>query len=132
MNQTMVKNWNSVVKSTDLIYHLGDFGFSKYDQLLPIFNSLNGTKILIQGNHDQHGKKLAWASKHKNAFINIDNTRIYISHYPDDQVDESLYDFYLHGHCHGTLPNTNKRFDVGVDCFGFTPITLDQIKGKII
>lgn len=36
----------------------------------------------------------------------------------------------LHGHCYGTFPvdMTQKRVDVGVDCFGYTPIALEELE----
>ena len=131
MNHKLIQNWNSIVNKNDTIYHLGDFGFAKGDQLSQIFDCLNGNKILIQGNHDQHGKKLPWSSKCNNCVITINNIKIYLSHYPDDQIHKSNYDFYFHGHCHNTLPNTQTRIDVGVDCWNFYPISFDQLEAKM-
>jgi hypothetical protein len=37
-------------------------------------------------------------------------------------------DLHLYGHSHGTLPGTAASTDVGVDCFGFRPVTLDEIR----
>jgi calcineurin-like phosphoesterase family protein len=35
-------------------------------------------------------------------------------------------DLHFYGHSHGTLPGTAASTDVGVDCFGFRPVTLDD------
>ena len=45
-------NWNSVVKSNDVVYHLGDvlFGENKVDWMEAQLNKLNGTKHSILGN----------------------------------------------------------------------------------
>ena len=51
-NESLIKNWNKVVKKEDDIFHLGDFGFGTKEELKSIFNRLNGKKYLIMGNHD--------------------------------------------------------------------------------
>ena len=53
MNETIINNWNSIIKEDDTIYHLGDFCLSNDDEIKSIFNRLNGNKILIRGNHDR-------------------------------------------------------------------------------
>ena len=57
MNETIINNWNSIVKNNDTIYHLGDFCLSTNDEIKSIFNKLNGNKILIRGNHDRKSVK---------------------------------------------------------------------------
>lgn len=37
---------------------------------------------------------------------------------------------HCHGHCHGTINTLNvdlKRFDVGVDVYSYTPVSIEQI-----
>src|SRR5574343_532307 len=48
----LIKRWNSVVNPDDKVYHLGDIGFTNFPYVERIFQSLNGTKVLIKGNHD--------------------------------------------------------------------------------
>ena len=53
MDETLIKNWNSLAKPKDKVYVLGDFFmYYKKPKLREILNRLNGTKILIKGNHD--------------------------------------------------------------------------------
>jgi calcineurin-like phosphoesterase family protein len=33
----------------------------------------------------------------------------------------------LHGHSHGRLKPMPRQFDVGVDAWGFRPVTLDEL-----
>lgn len=51
MDETMVDNWNRVVRPQDKVYHLGDIAMSKRP-LHAIMPRLNGEKVLIKGNHD--------------------------------------------------------------------------------
>ena len=137
MNSFMIAKWNEVVKPQDIVYYLGDFAFARYEQILPIFNSLNGTKVLSSiGNHDGGSiKQLPWVSKHKNSsFFNTDWH--YMSHFPDDIISEFdrckyKYKYYFHGHCHNTLPNTSKKIDVGVDCWNYAPVSFEQLEAKM-
>ena len=52
MNEYIINKWNSVVNENDVVYHLGDVGFGNTEELKQLVGRLNGTKILIRGNHD--------------------------------------------------------------------------------
>ena len=52
MNEYIIQKWNSVVKENDIVYHLGDVGFGTTEMLKELVSRLNGTKILLRGNHD--------------------------------------------------------------------------------
>ena len=53
MNNTIINNWNNVVKGGDIVYVLGDFCFGNTERTNEIFNKLNDKIILIRGNHDR-------------------------------------------------------------------------------
>jgi calcineurin-like phosphoesterase family protein len=52
MNETMIQNWNSVVRPGDKVYHLGDVVFGDKDWFKRMLPRLMGSKRLIVGNHD--------------------------------------------------------------------------------
>jgi len=52
MNQTIIKNWNELVKPEDTVYNLGDCFLGKASESQQLLKSLNGHKLLIKGNHD--------------------------------------------------------------------------------
>lgn len=52
MHEVMIDRWNSVIKSNDMVYHLGDFCFGK--RWIAIAERLNGRKKLVMGNHDTY------------------------------------------------------------------------------
>lgn len=105
MNDTLIKNWNSVIKPEDTVIHLGDIGLGKESSLRCIVPSLNGHKILIKGNHD---------GKSKNFYLEcgfeevcgtkleiIDGVEVFFSHCPESRPgDGSHYDIHLYGHVH--------------------------------
>ena len=52
MNEGLIRRFNSDVQENDVCYFLGDMGMS--GQIIkPVMDKLNGTKILILGNHDK-------------------------------------------------------------------------------
>jgi len=132
MNETIIYNWNNTVTLDDTIYCLGDFGFGPVNNLLPLFNRLNGKKILIRGNHDKKDViKLPWDSIHDILEVKYQNITYNLCHYPDYHMrtcSKSSYDTrYLFGHCHGALTPHNCSCDVGMDCWGFTPVSILQL-----
>ena len=54
MDEHIIERWNSVVKTGDTVYHLGDvvMGKDKLDWMNNNWSRLRGSKILIVGNHD--------------------------------------------------------------------------------
>lgn len=63
MHNTIIHNWNKVVKPDDTVYIVGDISLKKdTSKAIEIISKLNGHKILIKGNHDntknQNIKKL--------------------------------------------------------------------------
>jgi calcineurin-like phosphoesterase family protein len=59
MDETLIQNWNKVVKPGDIVYHLGDVAMGDRPALGSVMARLNGRKRLIVGNHDD----LPWISK---------------------------------------------------------------------
>jgi len=54
MHRVLINNYNSAIPENGVCYFLGDMGFCKTDELSKIINQLNGTKVLISGNHDRN------------------------------------------------------------------------------
>lgn len=116
MEEVMVMLWNAAVQKSDTVYILGDFCWSKADEWLRILKQLNGTKVLIEGNHDLN----SYPDELKNQFAEItpfkeivDNGRnnsgrkVLLSHYPMPFYKHANNEKYymLHGHVHATAEN---------------------------
>lgn len=134
-DQALIDNWNKVVPPSGLVYHLGDVMWHTRDYKCSyILDSLNGTLILIKGNHDRSNKPLLkhprWSKVCDYEEITVRDQKIILFHYRMVVWNRSHHGSWaLHGHSHGTLPvNRQARtFDVGTMCWGFTPISFSQV-----
>lgn len=148
MNETMIKRWNEVVGSGDVVFHLGDMGFksgeeNKYNRTI---ERLNGQIIWIKGNHDPNlpedrlPKNVIW--------MGLSNVLIYkeykflLVHRPIEASDRIPT---MCGHVHEkwkilkpgdviseyrSKRNRNLKqcvVNVGVDVWDFRPIRIEQV-----
>jgi len=135
MNRKMIINHNNVVKNRDVCFFLGDFSFCPNDMTREVYEQLNGTKILILGNHDRR-KSVTWWRRagfeeiHK--YPLIINDRFILSHEP---VEGDLGKFYnIHGHIHLNRSDvtTDRHVNVCVETTGYCPVNLDQLMDFIL
>lgn len=108
--ELIIKRWNERVRPIDTVIHLGDFSLGKFkdyslsDSVLMWRNQLNGTLVLVRGNHDNESD--SWYMKHGFTFsaTTIDfkhmGKRILFSHEPREFGD---FDINIHGHLHGNI-----------------------------
>ena len=122
MNEHMISQWNSRVKSKDEVVILGDFSLGNAEETNRVLSRLKGTLYLIEGNHDRYLKK---SDFHRERFVWIkpyaemhDNQRkVVLSHYPvfcyngqyrkNKKGEPTTY--MLYGHVHNTLDETLVR-----------------------
>ncbi|MFT4085016.1 MAG: metallophosphoesterase family protein [Nocardioides sp.] len=113
MDARLVHNWNSVVQPDDTVWVLGDFDMHGKDASLTLVEQLNGTKILVSGNHDScwAGVREGWKNRElyqSAGFVAVMDfavttlpplrpqapaTRVLMSHFPyaGDSQDEDRY-----------------------------------------
>ncbi len=132
MNKYIIRKWNSVVKETDTVYHLGDVGFGKFEELKTLVESLNGRKILLRGNHDfkigvNTWKEIGFLEVYKKKII-LDN--LLLTHAPTEEVEENQVNVF--GHIHDKP--IDKKFDkknhvcVSCDVVDYIPVSISKIK----
>ena len=143
MDQTLIKNWNSVVPEDGIVVHCGDFmlphneNIKEYNKYL---NQLHGRVLLIRGNHDL--ASLDWVSDkliavRDQAMIVVDGVKIFAQHYPCAAFNG---DYHVYGHIHTLADGTcygidgdvtkmmrKNTYDVGVDQNGYTPVSYWQL-----
>ena len=131
MDRILIQNWNARVKPEDIVYHIGDFcyrGVSKYSKYL---EKLNGTIIVIKGNHDRNnGVKTILES----ATIKHGGHRLYLVHRPFNCNPNIKIN--LVGHVHKNWKFRVKRcglfkkvilINVGVDVHNFRPVNINEL-----
>lgn len=139
-DQILINNWNSVVKPQDTVYHLGDFGFGPAEDLRKIAGKLQGRIHFIKGNHDKPsvleiiGGRFSSIKDVHVIYPNVNGKKqtIFLSHYAHRTWFKSNHgSWHLWGHSHGNMKPWGLSFDVGVDCWNFTPVSLDRVANKI-
>lgn len=130
MDKVLIRNHNEVVTKEDVVYFLGDFSLksARYlDYYESILNKLNGRKVLILGNHDELSPfqyiKVGFESVH----TSLELSGLILIHDPAIASMDKTKEF-LCGHVHGLFTKCGNAFNVGVDVWGYRPITLEQIQ----
>jgi calcineurin-like phosphoesterase family protein len=135
MDAAMVARWNEVVGPGDEVWHLGDFAVRQSAARMgELLDALSGSKHLIVGNNDSAAtvSLTQWASVQHYAELEVDGTWLILCHYPLrtwNRIGRGALN--LHGHSHGRLAPLPRQVDVGVDCWGFRPITLADIRAYV-
>lgn len=129
MDDEMIRRWNAIVAPGDTVYHLGDFAFADHT---PYLERLKGQKRLIVGNHDHSNRvkrSKGWATVDQLLHVTVDDTPLVLCHYAMRVWSRSHHGaLHFYGHSHGNLDGDSQSLDVGVDCWAYTPVGLDDIK----
>jgi calcineurin-like phosphoesterase family protein len=123
----MFERWNAVVKPTDKVYHLGDVAIKR--TAIKTMASLNGTKVLIRGNHD-----IFQLSDYTPYFKDIRGSHklgdFILSHYPihTESLRSKWCKGNIHGHVHlRDVLNSPLHFNACVEMTNYSPIPFDDI-----
>jgi calcineurin-like phosphoesterase family protein len=127
MDECIADNWNSVVKDSDIVYHLGDVYFEHGHKILP---KLKGRKRLVLGNHD-NGKASYIQSNFQKVFAwrMFPEFGLLLTHVP---VHPGTLEFKVkrnvHGHLHQNLIEDDRYVNVSVECINYTPINIEELR----
>jgi calcineurin-like phosphoesterase family protein len=139
MTEELIQNWNSKVKSKDTVFHLGDVGVGRPEQLRQILDRLNGKICLIKGNHDKTAThklcadRFEWIKDYHFAVFNH-GIKIALFHYALRVWDRCHYgSWHLYGHSHGRLSQEEGRFcfDIGVNSWDYSPLSLEEVRRQM-
>ena len=126
MNNYMITQWNKVVSPEDTVYHLGDFALGLTNQQMgSLMNTLNGTIILIRGNHDRMGKQRLLDFGFKDVVNRIEIGQFILTHRPmkKDTLGDKIN---IHGHTHRNNIGHHNYINVSVEQTDYTPVRLDK------
>jgi len=129
-DEYLIQRWNSTVKVTDKVYHLGDVGFKSFSKLAVTLSRLNGQKILIKGNHD--GFKLSqYAQFFKDVRGSHTINKFILSHIPIHPESLARWKGNVHGHLHANKYADSRYINVSVEQLSdYAPISLEDLELK--
>jgi len=143
MNETIIKNWNSLVNYDDTVYLLGDVMLNDNFEGINYLRRLNGNIKIILGNHDTDTRKDLYKELYNvevlgyATLIKANGYIFYLSHYPtltsNHDTDKPLKRQVINlcGHSHISDPFAD--FDKGLiyhcelDAHGNSPVSIEQI-----
>lgn len=145
MNSSLIAKWNGLVTEDDIVFVHGDFvPFEKdINVIIDFVDELNGTKVLIKGNHDElpADKYLlaGFEECHEQCLVSvkgdkeIDHQRIMMNHYPMLTWNYSHRgSWHTYGHIHSLAHQpfigSPNQYDVGVDRNNLNPVSWNQLK----
>jgi calcineurin-like phosphoesterase family protein len=141
MHEVLIKNFNNLVPENGCTYFLGDIGLASSETAKKVIGRLNGTKVLILGNHDKGSNAMygiGFDVVINTASMIIAQEKVTLSHCPllgvfrektesmkNAQSKENWHgenrhgaytvkdegQFHLHGHIHSGPANGKKRID---------------------
>lgn len=132
MNETLIENWNRVVKEQDHIWHLGDVIMGPKQEYPKILSRLKGKKRMLLGNHDQlKGTELMKYFQKVELWRIFKEHNFLCTHVPIHPVGFRKVQFNVHGHLHHNTVDDPRYLNVCVEHTGYAPIHLDAVIAKI-
>lgn len=156
MNDTIVENWNRVVRPQDKVYHLGDVfcGVRNPSQATELIGRLNGHLALYLGNHDHIDQPAYRRFRYVELWSGgrFKPQNFVCSHIPLRQDQMRDGEFNVHGHIHQNLvrfyppgqcpcpdgcngceqPEYDPHYiNVCVEQTNYTPVSMDEIIARI-
>ncbi len=134
MDEALTDKWNEVVRPGDDVYVVGDFALGDAETVAFYLRRLRGRKHLAWGNHDRKSARTikCWASSQAYIDITVDGQRLMMSHYAMRTWPGVHHgSIHLYGHSHGMLSPWRGSLDVGVDCWDYRPVSLDEVRGRL-
>lgn len=143
MNETIVKNWNSVVNWDDEVYLLGDCMLNNNYEGIKLLNRLAGKIYILRGNHDTNSRIQEYVNIRPTILyiglaqlLKYDGYTFYLSHYPtftsnlENGAPLKKHVINLYGHTHQKTNFYNEipfMYHVGLDSHNCFPVLIDDV-----
>lgn len=138
MDEKLIENWNNAVTAEDTVYVLGDFSdYADAGKETEILGKLNGSKILVIGNHDTHRTPQEWREIgfaecypmpviYKNFFM-LSHEPLYIN------SNMPYANFYGHVHANPSYKDASKQsVCVSVERIDYTPVEFEKLRASMV
>ena|SRR5271165_598109 len=141
-DEAIIRNWNSTVREGDVVFNLGDLEISNKSHTREMVSRLNGTHILIRGNHDDKSDDFYHSCGITlvlpEAYIQNFGYTFWLHHIPMDNVEpkrpelhrpdaRQVYDIPLCGHIHGRWKFKALNLNVGLDVWDYKPVSAFEL-----
>jgi calcineurin-like phosphoesterase family protein len=161
MNWELLANWNQTVASDDVVVFVGDFAWYHSDDQDPItqrkvdnlWETLNGQKIFVRGDHDHVIPSSADTDRYT-VEIRHDGESFFVSHFPGDtpeslsgggmperfqenlpvNVAERCDCWRIHGHHHNNWPDVyplsnpeRQTINCSVELTDYRPLSMEEV-----
>ena len=123
MDEVMMEKWNKKVGKNDLVIHLGDFALGTKEKVKETRERLNGTIILIKGNHDKDVKDFIVVRD------SIQIGKLFFTHRPVLKKELPKSCINVHGHIHEK--DSYDGVNVSVEKTDYEPVLLEELERKI-
>jgi len=150
MHAAIADRHNAVVRPGDRVFNLGDFALKcSWQQAYAFRQRLMGQQHFLFGNHDNVAWDMirnvpdcfVWAKGDPDSpgsyvlrLKGYDVPKIQIGHFAAlTWTSSHKGSWNLYGHSHNQLPEEPRRlaFDVGVDCWDYAPISIEEVAQKM-
>lgn len=148
MDAALVRNWNATVPPDGVVFHLGDLMYGGIEQVVGMLGRLNGTILLVKGNHDdialyrsaQVASQTRLVPVGTQRTVTVGGRRILLNHYPFlCYAGQYGGVWQLFGHVHSgrgvegfDLPRLANllpfQYDVGVDNNDDAPVPFSRLE----
>lgn len=158
MNLNMLALYNQRVQPGQVCLFMGDVFLMPFEAAREIMEQLNGTKLLLMGNHDKSAKwmaELGFIVLEGEVILSIAGRKVRVSHYPywtgpedrhgrgrwltEGQVEEAKKrhpvrrpgEVLLHGHIHGRTRRRDNAINLSADAWGYAPVSWGQVENLV-
>lgn len=121
MGADLVRQWNKTVTPQDTVYVHGDLMICNPTKAIPFMKQLNGTILVIPGNHDnarelRAAEECGWTILPELVHKSFNGRLFVMSHYPLASFkNQHRGSVMLFGHTHGNFTQVGMTMDVGLD-----------------
>lgn len=123
MDQALIRAWNRTITPLDTVIFCGDLSLSRQGHPREYLRRLNGTKVMVRGNHDRQ-----LCGPIDGLHLHYADLELFFVHRPDSNAIPADFDGWIvHGHVHDNAPffcPETRRINVSCEVIGYRPVSL--------